>query len=117
MHLIWKIRGDLNPEMHLITGNFLVAIQDQPIADLSAHTLVLIPILCDIRLLGRPRRTKKERFDGTNAKELLKAMFLDTAGSNSNPAHISAADAQCLGSSRCLGGLADEQTRLEGKKF
>ena len=101
--------------MHLITGNFLVAIQDQPIADLSAHALVLIPILCEIRLLGRPRRTKKERFDGTNAKELLKAMFLDTAGSASNPAHIS--DAQCLGSSRCLGGLADELTRLEGKKF
>ena len=95
----------------------MVAVRDQPIADLSAHTLVPVPILCDIRLLGRPCRTTEERFDGTNAKELLKAMFLDTAGSVGNPAHISAADAQCLGSSRCLGGLADEQTRLEGKKF
>ena len=50
-------------------------------------------------------------------KELSKAMFLDTAGSDSSLAHISPAQAQRLGSSRCLGGLAAEQTRLEGEKF
>ena len=61
--------------MHLITGNFLVAIQDQPIADLSAHTLVPVPILCDIRLLGRPRRTIKERFEGTNPKSCRRLCF------------------------------------------
>ena len=91
----------------------MVAVRDQPIADLSAHTLVPVPILCDIRLLGRPRRTIKERIEGTNPKELSKAMFLDTAGSDSSLAHISAAQAQRLESSRCLGGLAVEQTRLE----
>ena len=59
MHLTWKIRGDLNPEMHLITGNIVVAVQDQPIADLSAHALVLSPDLREFQLLGRPRRTKE----------------------------------------------------------
>ena len=43
-------------------------------------------------------------------------MFLDAAGSASSLAHISAAQAQRLGSSRCLGGLAVEQTRLERRE-
>ena len=91
-------------------------VQDQPIADLFAHTLVPVPILCDIQLLGRPRRTK-ERDLKVLTQRVVEGYVLDTAGSDSSLAHISAAQAQRLGSSRCLGGLAVEQTRLEGKKF
>jgi len=43
MHLPITQIITLNPEMHSITGNIDVAVQDQPIADLSAHALILKP--------------------------------------------------------------------------
>ena len=68
MHPIWKIRGDLNPEMHLITGNILVAVQDQPIADLSARALVLMPRSLRIPTAWEASQDERERFEGTNSK-------------------------------------------------
>ena len=92
-------------------------VQDQPIADLlcpysgsCTHSL-RHPTAWEA---SQNDQGKIRRYE---PKELSKAMFLDTAGSDSSLAHISAAQAQRLGSSRCLGGLAVEQTRLEGKKF
>ena len=68
MHLTWKIRGDLNPEMHFITGNILVAVQDQPIADLSARALVLMPRSLRIPTAWEASQDERERFEGTNSK-------------------------------------------------
>ena len=68
LHLTWKIRGDLNPEMHLITGNIEVAVQDQPIADLSARALVPMPRSLRIPTAWEASQDERERFEGTSSK-------------------------------------------------
>ena len=101
----------MDPGMHSATSNIVFAVQDQPIADLSAHAPVLSPHLCEFQLPGRPRR-KNEKDQKVELEELLKAMFrilLEV------PAILSSSQshAHSLGSSCCLGGLAEgaEETR------
>ncbi len=80
----------MDPGMHIITSNILFAVQDQPIADLSAHAPVLSPHLCESQLPGRPRR-KNKKDQKVELEGLLKAMFTDTARCVSNPVLISVA--------------------------
>ena len=81
----------MDPRMRSATSNIAFAVQDQPIADLSAHAPVPSPHLCEFQLPGRPRR-KNKRDQKAEHEELLKAMFQkDTAGCVSNPVLISVA--------------------------
>ena len=91
MHLPITQIITLNPEMHSITGNIDVAVQDQPIADLSAHALILKPRSLRILNAWEASQNERGRFEGTNSKSYRRRCFSDTAGSASNPAHISIA--------------------------
>ena len=148
MHLPITQIITLNPEMHSITGNIDVAVQDQPIADLSAHALILKPrslrILNAWEVLDVSRETRIRqlflegfwrdvssetriwqlfcaqvggRTTRYELKELSKAMFFGYCWKRQQSCPHLNCHAQCLGSSSCLGGLAEEQKRLEGKKF
>ena len=165
MHLPITQIITLNPEMHSITGNIDVAVQDQPIADLSAHALILKPR--SLRILNawealdvsRETRIRQLFLEGFwrdvssetrirqlflegfwrdvssetriwqlfcaqvggrttryELKELSKAMFFGYCWKRQQSCPHLNCHAQCLGSSSCLGGLAEEQKRLEGKK-
>ena len=96
MHLPITQIITLNPAMHSITGNIDVAVQDQFIADLSAHALILKPRSLRILNAWEASQIERGRFEGTNSKELSKAMFFDTAGSASNLAHVSVAMPKAL---------------------
>ena len=61
MHLPITQIITLNPEMHSITGNIDVAVQDQPIADLSAHALILKPRSLRILNAWRPLTSPAKR--------------------------------------------------------
>ena len=63
----------MDPRMRSATSNIAFAVQDQPIADLSAHAPVLSPHLCEFQLPGRPRR-KNEKDQEVELEGLLKAM-------------------------------------------
>ena len=103
------------PSLSVPVAPFIFGISS--LLTLFAHALVLVPILCENLTAWEASQNDQGKMRRYEPEELSKAMFLDTAGSASSLAHISAAQAQRLGSSRCLGGLAVEQTRLEGKKF
>ena len=58
----------MNPEMHIIAGNIVVAAEDQPIADLSAHALVIMPRSLRIPTAWEASQDEGERFEGVNSK-------------------------------------------------
>ena len=64
----------MDPRMRSATSNIAFAVQDQPIADLSAHAPVPSPHLCEFQLPGRPRR-KNKRDQKAEHEELSKAMY------------------------------------------
>ena len=64
----------MDPRMRSATSNIAFAVQDQPIADLSAHAPVPSPHLCEFQLPGRPRR-KNKLDQKAEHEELSKAMY------------------------------------------